>query len=290
MDYMGMDIINWGAVYSWIHAFGLDSLGNHYIDAQVASMVNYHSTVIEMEKQKLLSPSANLRDPRTDDKIREYMWHKETDKAWQAFTDLQVAMYNEPVRLKSRFWEADIPEYHDELDLLMAGGNAMLQQLSPPGSEMIPVAGEVRIANELRVAAKELQVAAGTKKIIVKDTCNAGKGTGANVFDNAPSGFSNFNQGQEAHANFESALNELYETQPGDWLMNTALGQTGVDAEFIGPASRHPGFNYAELKPYSQSGIDTFGDQLGKWGLPRGQTQLFFYNRDGIIGSSGFSF
>jgi hypothetical protein len=113
---------------------------------------------------------------------------------------------------------------------------------------------------------------------------------GQNVFDNAPSGFSNFKLGQSAHEDFQSALNRLYNTESEDWLMRTSPGQNGIDATYIGPENNNPGFNFAELKPYSQSGIDSFGDQLEDWGLPKNQTQLFFYNKGGIIGSSGFNF
>ena len=110
------------------------------------------------------------------------------------------------------------------------------------------------------------------------------------VLRNAPPGFSNGNLGTEAHANFESALNTLYDTRPRDWRMRTALGQKGVDATYIGPPSRSPGFIHAELKPYSQGSIGTLGNQLGPWNLPAGQTELFFYNQGGVIGSSGFRF
>ncbi len=118
----------------------------------------------------------------------------------------------------------------------------------------------------------------------------ATKGRAATVFENAPRGFSNWRQGIQVHQNFEEALNALHDTRPGDWLMKTAPRQTGVDATYIGPTTRYPGVQYAELKPYSQNTLDTFGNQLQNWGLPQGQTELFFYNRSGVIGSSGFRF
>jgi len=62
-----------------------------------------------------------------------------------------------------------------------------------------------------------------------------------------------------------------------------------VDAEYVGPQETDPGFDYAELKPYSQSGIDAFGDQLENWNL-NGPVQLFLYGPGGVIGSSGFNF
>ena len=114
--------------------------------------------------------------------------------------------------------------------------------------------------------------------------------TSSNLIENAPSGFSNFNLAQQSHSLLETTLEALTGTKPGDWRMETGPGENGVDATYIGPESRNPGFGFAELKPYSQSGIDTFGDQLESWQLPAGQTQLFFYNAGGIIGSSGFNF
>jgi hypothetical protein len=111
------------------------------------------------------------------------------------------------------------------------------------------------------------------------------------LFENAFSGFSNGNMGNAAHAKFESALLDLYPgTQKGDWFMRTAPNLTGVDAEFIGDMSRFPRFKYGELKPYSQHRLRKFGEQIGSWGLPDGETELFFYNRGGVIGSSGFKF
>jgi hypothetical protein len=65
---------------------------------------------------------------------------------------------------------------------------------------------------------------------------------------------------------------------------------TGVDATFVGDMSRSPGFKYAELKPYSQSSLGRFGEQIGRWGLPDGESALFFYNEGGIIGDSGWRF
>src|SRR6266545_7085623 len=50
-----------------------------------------------------------------------------------------------------------------------------------------------------------------------------------------------------------------------------------------------PLLKYAELKPYSPGSVPTFGSQLGNWQLPPGQTQLWFYNQGGVIGSSGFN-
>lgn len=103
-------------------------------------------------------------------------------------------------------------------------------------------------------------------------------------------GFSNANFGNAVHQRFRDALTQQTGTRPSDWLVRTRPGQTGIDATYIGPASRNPGFNYAELKPTSPGSISTFGSQLGRWNLPPGQTELWLYNPSGIIGSSGFIF
>lgn len=96
---------------------------------------------------------------------------------------------------------------------------------------------------------------------------------------NAPSGFSNFRLAHQAHDAFEGTLNALYNTQNGDWRMQTAPGLRGIDATFSGDMSRFPSFKYAELKPYSQSKFRRFGEQLDRWALPNGETELFFYNQ-----------
>ena len=78
------------------------------------------------------------------------------------------------------------------------------------------------------------------------------------VHNNAPCYFGTPGFGNQVHQKFLDALVKQTETEPGDWFMRTAIGQNGVDAEFIGPASRNPGFNYAELKPATESGWNTF--------------------------------
>jgi hypothetical protein len=104
----------------------------------------------------------------------------------------------------------------------------------------------------------------------------------------APPGFSNPGFGQEVHQRFQDLLAEQTHTSPDDWFMRTAPGMNGVDAEYIGPASSNPGFKYAELKPYSGNGVDTFFDQLFNWRLPPEETSLWFYNPHGVIGWSGY--
>jgi len=67
--------------------------------------------------------------------------------------------------------------------------------------------------------------------------------------------------------------------------MATAPGQTGVDATYVGDPSTNPGFNYVELKPvgYSDTAV---GNQISNWGLPEGQTSIWWYNSSGIIGQT----
>ena len=93
--------------------------------------------------------------------------------------------------------------------------------------------------------------------------------------------------GNSAHSRFGGALKEQTGTQPEHWFMRTDPGMTGVDATYIGPEELYPGFRHAELKPFGESGFNTFQRQLDNWGLPPGKTQLWWYNEHGIIGSSG---
>jgi len=110
-----------------------------------------------------------------------------------------------------------------------------------------------------------------------------------------PRGFSNSRFGQSMHDRFEDILmTDTKANKPGDWLMRTRPGQTGVDATYVGPRSRYPGFDHAELKPLSPGSIGTFGNQLGNQGnnpnWPPGSVQLWLYNQRGDIYSSGFNF
>ena len=67
--------------------------------------------------------------------------------------------------------------------------------------------------------------------------------------------------------------------------MNTNLGNTGVDAVYTGPPGTNPGFEFAELKPvgYPDNAV---GSQVGNWNLPEGETCIFWYNKNGIIGQT----
>jgi RHS repeat-associated protein len=102
----------------------------------------------------------------------------------------------------------------------------------------------------------------------------------------APRNFSNPKFGQEVHQNFEKALLEQTGTTKGDWIIRTKLGQTGVDAEYIG--SKNLAFKFAELKPRSPNGLNEFNSQVDRWRQsghikPGGSTSLWFYNEQGVI-------
>jgi hypothetical protein len=92
--------------------------------------------------------------------------------------------------------------------------------------------------------------------------------------------------GTEIHQNFEEVLTQQTGTIPEDWIMRTDPGIKGIDAEYVGPAERYPGFDYAELKP-ANSNIPRFTNQLDNWGLPKGQASLWWYSKGGVIGNTG---
>ena len=91
--------------------------------------------------------------------------------------------------------------------------------------------------------------------------------------------------GNQVHQNFLDVLTEQTGTDAADWEMATAPGETGVDATYIGDPGTNPGFDYAELKPvnYPDSAL---GNQISNWGLPEGQTSVWWYNSNGIIGQT----
>ena len=105
-----------------------------------------------------------------------------------------------------------------------------------------------------------------------------------------PAGWSTPAFGNEMHRRFRDALVEQTGTKRSDWLMRTGPGQTGVDATYVGPASRDPGFEHAELKPASGNGFYSFLSQVQRWLLPPGSTTLWFYNPAGIIGQTRTTF
>lgn len=96
----------------------------------------------------------------------------------------------------------------------------------------------------------------------------------------APSGgdptFGTIDYGDAMHAKFEEYMRGEF---PGvDFQMNTGPGQTGPDAIVVdGPPNL--GFSQAELKPFTESGLQAFFAQEGRWG----QTRLYGYDEFGNI-------
>jgi hypothetical protein len=95
--------------------------------------------------------------------------------------------------------------------------------------------------------------------------------------------------GTQIHQNFPDAVTSHTGTSLDDWTFNVSPGQTGIDAAWTGAGGgANPGFNYAELKPATLPGYDTFLEQMQNWqqnGLPTGQTSLWGYDENGNISS-----
>jgi hypothetical protein len=112
------------------------------------------------------------------------------------------------------------------------------------------------------------------------------------VPDGQGGGFGTPGFGTQVHQGFGDALSQQTNTLPQDWTMATGPGQNGVDATFNGDVTspNYPGFQYAELKPATMSGFNTFMNQMGNWQLSDGSTQLWMYDQNGNIFSTGFNF
>jgi RHS repeat-associated protein len=147
------------------------------------------------------------------------------------------------------------------------------------------------LLNEASLLAQE---SAQATKTGMKIRLNPRRGEGGwinrDIFGSRNKGFSTTEFGQAMHDRFRDALVEQTGTRPRDWRMNTARGQKGIDAIYVGGPKTDPGFKYAELKPNSPGTIPTFGNQLNNWNLPPGKTELWLYNNAGVIGSTGFRF
>ena len=89
--------------------------------------------------------------------------------------------------------------------------------------------------------------------------------------------------GVMVHQYFLGVLVSQTGTAPGDWIMKTLPGQTGVDATYTG--TQDIGYTYAELKPVNYSPQAT-GCQIANWGLPPGETSIWWYNKFGLIGQT----
>jgi hypothetical protein len=107
-------------------------------------------------------------------------------------------------------------------------------------------------------------------------------------------GFADLDFGTLVHQSFPRALTEETGTLIEDWIFRVEPGASGVDATYIGPPHRNPGFTNAELKPASYPAFERFTFQLDSWiesgHVLEGSTELWLYNRGGVIGTSGFRF
>jgi len=128
---------------------------------------------------------------------------------------------------------------------------------------------------------------------IIDDISSPGSGV-AHYPPGLSRGFSNFEYGNSVHQEFAAALTRQTGTKLDDWIVRTRPGATGVDATYVGPPHRYPGFTNAELKPATYPGFEQFTYQLDNWiqtgHVTEGTTELWFYNQAGIIGTSGFRF
>lgn len=88
--------------------------------------------------------------------------------------------------------------------------------------------------------------------------------------------------GDEIHEAFESVLQKLYPNT--DFATRLKPGQKGVDVKWRG--LEDPGFDWAELKPNTASGMRSFDAQMTRWRQKddmRGQGALFTYDEQGNI-------
>jgi hypothetical protein len=198
----------------------------------------------------------------------------------QGMDDLQYEIQHLHIDINADFKSLPEDDRQSMLQFMQRNGAYRRQMARVKAGNEILAANAVEAVN--RASGYASMLVGGASRIALEET--------PALFENAVSGFSNGNMGNAAHAKFESALHDLYGTINGDWDMQTAPGLTGVDATFVGDMSRSPGFKYAELKPYSKWSLRKFGEQIGRWGLPEGETELFFYNQGGVIGPSGFKF
>ena len=96
--------------------------------------------------------------------------------------------------------------------------------------------------------------------------------------------------GTQVHQDFPQHLMEKTGTNEDDWIFRTAPGQNGVDASWTGlGGGQNPGFEHAELKPATESGLNTIQRQMNNW-QNDGQTHLYFYGKDGTIFDTGANF
>ena len=91
--------------------------------------------------------------------------------------------------------------------------------------------------------------------------------------------------GNAMHARIAQWLGERY---PGvKFILRIGPGQTGVDVEVPEENVARIGFQYAEIKPRSASGLATFQRQIASWGFQPDEVQPITYDQNGNI-NDGF--
>jgi YD repeat-containing protein len=87
--------------------------------------------------------------------------------------------------------------------------------------------------------------------------------------------------GNAMHARIAQWLGERY---PGvKFILRIGPGQTGVDVEVPEENVARIGFQYAEIKPRSASGLATFQRQIASWGFQPDEVQPITYDQNGNI-------
>ncbi len=99
-------------------------------------------------------------------------------------------------------------------------------------------------------------------------------------------GFGSGAFGTAMHAQFPDVLLEQTGTVAQDWQF-AAPNAPGVDATYFG--TQNLGFNAAELKPVGFD-MNRVGNQIGSFKVQPGTTSVWWYNSNGIIGNTGFTF
>ena len=85
--------------------------------------------------------------------------------------------------------------------------------------------------------------------------------------------------GQAMHEEIGDWLKQQYPDT--EFILNTGSGQTGVDVTFRG--GDPTGWDYLEIKPQTSSGLQSFNNQLNKWGLSSDNTVALTYDYNGNL-------
>jgi RHS repeat-associated protein len=100
-------------------------------------------------------------------------------------------------------------------------------------------------------------------------------------------GFGTTAFGNAMHAQFGDVLLEQTPTAAEDWQF-AAPNAPGVDATYFGSQDLG-GYSAAELKPYGYP-MNSVGNQIGSFSSQPGTTSVWWYNSNGIIGNTGWTF